>query len=68
MVGTAGFEPATTTPPVLWIGFPYKSMTYENFLARRVFQSTTLVEKGAYLNVCSKCMIYMTKKHYTPPL
>jgi hypothetical protein len=52
----------------LWIGFPYKSMTYENFLARRVFQSTTLVENGAYFNVCSKCMIYMTKKHYTPPL
>ena len=61
MVGTGGFEPPTTTPPVLWIGFPYKSMTYENFLARRVFQSTTLVEKGAYLGLYPKCMIKLTK-------
>jgi len=28
LVGTAGFEPATTTPPALWVAFPYKSMTY----------------------------------------
>jgi hypothetical protein len=36
LVEPSGIEPLTSTLPVFNYPFPYKSMTYETFLPRRV--------------------------------
>jgi hypothetical protein len=37
LVEPSGIEPLTSTLPVLRYRFPYKSMTYDRFLPRRIF-------------------------------